>query len=141
MLPLIKNNLVRLALALPLLALLAAPAHAGRGAPIYNPEPISVPAGKSMGDVKQAVRKALFDKDWEARDIGPGHVQGMHTKTDKKGSYTAVVDVKFDTKTVRISYKDSENLDYDAGSQTIRNTYNGWAKNLERNIRGNLGAY
>lgn len=138
---LITKNLARLAWALPLVALLAGPAHAARTAPIYNPEPIQVPAGKSMEEIKKAVHKALFNKEWQARDIGPGHVQGKHTKTDKKMSYTAVVDVKFDTKTVTISYKDSENLNYDAKEQTIHKTYNGWAKNLEREIRGVLGAY
>jgi hypothetical protein len=141
MLTSVTKKLARLAVALPLVALLAGPAYAARTSPIYSPEPIPVPAGKSIEDVKKAVRKALFDKDWEARDIAPGHIQGKHTKTDKKSSYTAVVDVKFDTKTVRISYKDSENLNYDAKDQTIHKTYNGWAKNLEREIRGALGAY
>jgi len=94
-----------------------------------------------MEEIKKAIRKALFEKDWEARDIGPGHIQGKHTKTDKKMSYTAVVDIKYDTKTVRISYKDSENLNYDAKEQTIHKTYNNWAKYLEKNIRADLGAY
>lgn len=126
---------------LPFVALIAAPAHAARTAPMYTPEPIEVPAGKSTEAVKKAIKKALFDKGWEAREIGPGHIQGKHTKTDKKASYTAVVDIKFDTKTVRIGYKDSENLNYDAKDKTIHKTYNSWIKYLERNIRADLGAY
>lgn len=126
---------------LPFLALFAMPAQAARTAPIYTPEPIQVPAEKNMEAVKKAVRKALFDKGWEAREIGPGHIQGKHTKTGKKESYTAIVDVKFDAKTVRISYKGSENLDYNQADGTIHKTYNNWIKYLEKNIRANLGSY
>jgi hypothetical protein len=126
---------------LPFLAFIAVPAHAARTAPIYTPEPIQVPAGKGTEDVKKAIKKAFFDKGWEAREVGPGHLQGKHTKSGKKGSYTAVVDVKYDSKTVRIGYKDSENLNYDAKENTIHKTYNNWIKYLEKNIRANLGAY
>lgn len=121
--------------------LAASPAHAGKHDPIYTPEPIAVPAGKGSEEVKKAVRKALFDKGWEAREIGAGHMQGKHTKSGKNGSYTAVVDVRYDARTVRIGYKDSENLNYDKTDNTIHGTYNKWVRNLERNIRANLGAY
>ena len=132
---------VRLLAALPFLALLAAPAQAGKHDPLYTPEPIQVPAGKSSEEVKKAVKKALFDKGWDSREIGPGHVQGKYTKSGKGGSYTAVIDVKFDTKTVRITYRDSENLNYDKGDNTIYSTYNKWVRNVERNVRANLGAF
>ena len=137
----VKHLWVRLFIALPFAALMTAPAYAARTAPLYTPAPIEVPAGKSMEEVKKAVRKALFDKGWHSRDIGPGHVEGKYTKTSRGQSHTAVVEVKFDTKTVRINYKSSDNLDYDASGPTIHKTYNGWAMNLERNIRGNLGAF
>lgn len=136
------TRLVILTAAASFFALLApGPAHAGKHDPIYTPDPIAVPAGKGSEEVKRAVRKALFDKGWEAREIGSGHMQGKHTKSGKHGSYTAVVDVRYDTKTVRIGYKDSQNLNYDKGDNTIHGTYNKWVKNLERNIRVNLGAY
>ena len=51
--------IIRLFAALPFVALLAMPAYAANTAPIYTPEPIQVPAGKSAEDVKKAVRKAL----------------------------------------------------------------------------------
>lgn len=133
--------LVRLSAVLPLVALLAAPAHAGKHDPLYTPEPIEVPAGTSGEAVKKAIRKALFDKGWDAREIGPGHIQGKHTKTSRDESYTAVVDIKYDSKAVRISYKDSENLNYEKSDNTIHGTYNKWIKNIERNIRSNLGSY
>lgn len=132
---------IRLIAVLPFLALLAAPAQAARTAPLYTPEPIQVPAGKSAEEVKKAVRKALFDKGWEIREVGPGHVQGKYTKTSRGNSHVAVVDVRFDTKTVRIGYKDSQELNYDKESGVIHKTYNGWVRNLEKNIRGNLGAF
>jgi len=137
-----SRSIIRLFAALPFVAFLAMPAHAGNTAPIYTPEPIQVPAGKSAEDVRKAVRKALFDKDWEVREIGPGHVQGKHTKSGGKDKlHVAVLDVRFDSKSVRISYKDSQELNYDKESGVIHKTYNNWVRNLEKNIRANLGAY
>ena len=133
---------IRLIAVLPFLALLAVPAHAARTAPLYTPEPIQVPACKKAEDVKKAVRKALFDKEWEIREIGPGHLQGKHTKSGGKDKlHVAVVDVRFDAKSVRISYKDSQELNYDKEAGVIHKTYNSWVQNLEKNIRANLGAF
>jgi hypothetical protein len=101
-----------------------------------------VPAGKNAEAVKKAVRKALFDKGWETREIGPGHFQARHTKSGGKGRmHVAVLDVRFDSKSVRIGYKDSQELNYDKAAGVIHKTYNNWVRNLERNIRANLGAY
>ena len=134
--------IIRLFAALPFVALLAMPVYAANTAPIYTPEPIQVPAGKSAEVVKKAVRKALFDKDWEVREIGPGHLQGKHTKSGGKDKlHVAVLDVRFDAKSVRISYKDSQELNYDKAAGVIHKTYNNWVHNLEKSIRANLGAY
>jgi hypothetical protein len=133
--------IARLSAVLPLVALLAAPAHAANTAPMYKPDPIQVPAGKGAEAVKKAVRKAFFDKDWEAREIGPGHMQGKHTKAGKDKTHVAVVDVHFDARSVRIGYKHSEELNYNKESGVIHKTYNNWVRNLEKNIRANLGSY
>jgi len=126
---------------LPFVALVAAPAYAARTAPMYVPEPIQVPAGKNMEAVKKAIKKACFDKGWESREVGPGHIQAKYTKSGKKESYTAVVDIRYDNKSVRIGYNNSENLNYDASAKVIHKTYNNWIHYLERNIRADLGAY
>ncbi|HJX18833.1 MAG TPA: hypothetical protein VJ437_11680 [Acidiferrobacterales bacterium] len=137
-----SKAILRLFAALPFVALLAMPAHAANTAPIYTPEPIQVPSGKNAEAVKNAVRKALFDRGWEVREIGAGHLQGKHTKSGGKGKmHVAVLDVRFDSKSVRIGYKDSQELNYDKESGVIHKTYNNWVRNLERNIRANLGAY
>jgi hypothetical protein len=129
-----------LTVAASLLAFAASPATAAE--PVYNPDPIAVPAGKSVADVKKAIRKACFDKGWEAREIGAGHIQAKYTKSGRKGAmHSAVVDIRYDAKNVRIAYKDSQDLDYDAGAKTIHKTYNRWIRYLEKNVRANLGAY
>ena len=135
------RKIISLFAILPFVMLLVAPAYAAKTAPLYTPEPIQVPAGNGPEAVKKAVRKAFFDKGWEAREIGPGHLQGKHSKVGKDKTHVAVVDVRFDAKSVRINYKHSEELNYDAAAGVIHKTYNNWVKNLERNIRANLGSY
>ena len=130
--------------AVPLFAILAAGVVHAKDlptVPILAPILLQVPAGASAEDVKKAVRKAFFDKDWEVREIAPGHLQGKHTKSGKDKMHVAVVDVRFDAKSVRIGYKDSQELNYNKESGVIHKTYNRWVKNLEKNIRANLGSY
>jgi hypothetical protein len=132
---------VRWLAVLPFLAVFSAPVQASRHDPIYVPEPIEVPAGVSAENIRRDVHKALFDAGFDARDIAPGHAEGKRVKSGVHGSYFAVVDVFFDSKTIRIAYKDSENLNYDARNNTIHSTYNKWVRNIERRLRRYLGAY
>jgi len=116
--------------------LIAGPASAARLQEVYNPEPIAVPPGKSLEQVKSAIHRGLVEKGFVYKDIGPNQVQGKYTRPSKKGDYVAVFDVKYDTTSVRISYKNSENLNYDSGN--IHPTYNKWIHTAENYIRLNL---
>ncbi|HEX9625646.1 MAG TPA: hypothetical protein VGA00_01780 [Acidiferrobacterales bacterium] len=132
----------RLAAALPFAALLFASPLTHAAEPIYTPEPIVVPAGKSQEAVRQAIRKALFSKNFEIKEVGGGHIEGKYTKSGRKGArHVAVITVRYDAKAVKISYKDSEDLDYDAKDGTIHKTYNRWVRNVEKSIRASLGSY
>jgi len=133
------RKIISLFAVLPFVMLLAPAAYAA--APMYIPGPIEVPAGKSVEEVKRSVRKALFDEEFQAREIGPGEVQGKRTSSGKNGAYSATVNVTYDSRTVRIVYKDSEKLSYDSKNQTIHGTYNRWARNIEKRVRRELGAY
>jgi len=135
------REILRLAAVLLLLAMIALPVQAGRHDPIVTPGPIEVPSGKSAEEIRKAVRKALFDDEWEMREIAPGRLEAKHSKRGKDQVHTAVIEVAFTGSSVRISYKDSQNLNYDAKDNTIHSTYNRWVRNLERRIRKNLGAY
>ena len=134
------NRLFRILTITPLLALIvvSTPVQAAKTQPLYNPDPIEVPAGKSAEQVRMAVRKALIRYDFSIKEIGPGHVEGKHVKHSKSLEHTAVVTVKYDTRSVRITYKDSKDLNYDASKQVIHGTYNRWIRNLEKYTRAYL---
>lgn len=120
----------------------SAPAHAGRADPLFTPEPIEVPAGKSADEVKNAVRRALLQRNWRVKEIARGHVEAKYSKAGRRGvEHVATVDIQYDTKNIRIAYKDSQELNYDKDANEIHPTYNKWVRNLEKDIRLNLGAY
>lgn len=134
----------RIQLLLSVLALagfLATPVQAGKNDLMYLPEPIEISGGKSTEEVKRAVRKALFDGGFQARDMASGQVQGKRAKTGKHGAYSATLSVHYDSRSVRIAYADSENLNYNGKNKTIHGTYNRWVRNIEKRVRKNLGAY
>ncbi len=137
------QKISRLMLMAPLAAMLMASpsAEAGRLQPIYTPDPIEIPAGKGADEVKLAIRKALFGLDFKTKDIGPGHLEATHVKQSKDMAHTAVLTIKVDSKTVRISYKDSKDLNYDEKAGEIHGTYNRWVRNVEKRIRSDLGSY
>lgn len=132
------QKIISLCITFSLLTFLAAsPAHAGKHDPLYTPEEIQVPGGKNSGDVKKIMMQALLQKGWEMREVGPGRLQGMHTKS---GRHTAIIDINYDARAIRITYSDSENLNFNKNNNTIHGTYNKWVRNAEKYIRTALSA-
>lgn len=103
---------------------------------MYTANSIQLPAGMTMEAVKRGVRKALFIKDWQIREVTLGEIQAQFKKGEK---YMLAVDVKYDTKSVGIAYKDSVGLNYADG--LIHKTYNERIRDLEKTIRAELDAF
>lgn len=105
-----------------------------RSAGIYNVSAAPVVANKaiSMEDVQKAIVRAGVGLGWQMKPVEPGLIVGtLHLRT-----HMAMVNVKYDTKTYSITYKDSSNLDYTGDS--IHKNYNGWVQNLDAGIRAQL---
>ncbi|HEX9184477.1 MAG TPA: hypothetical protein VF876_14575 [Burkholderiales bacterium] len=105
-----------------------------RIAPVYdvNQAPVTTARPISMSDVEQAIRQAGASLGWQMVPKGPGNIEGTLILREHR----AVVDIKYDTKTYSIKYKDSSNLQYDGAS--IHKNYNGWIQNLDNGIRARL---
>lgn len=139
-----RKTLMQFATFFSVLALLSiSPAAlAGKDEPIYVPDPINVPNGKSAEDVKQVIRKALFKRGWDIKEVGAGNIEGTYTKSGRHGArHTATVGFRFDSKTIRMEYRDSQDLDYNKADGTIHKTYNRWVRNIEKDVRSALGSY
>jgi hypothetical protein len=105
-----------------------------RIAPVYdvNQAPITASRAVSMSEVEQTIRQAGAGLGWQMVPKGPGNIEGTLILRDHR----AVVDIKYDTKSYSIKYKDSSNLQYD-GTQ-IHANYNGWVQRLDNTIRARL---
>lgn len=105
-----------------------------RSAGIYNVSAAPVAANKavSMDDVQKAIIRAGAGLGWQMKPVEPGLIVGTLTLR----THMAMVNVKYDTKTYSITYKDSSNLDYTGDS--IHKNYNGWVTNLDRGIQSQL---
>jgi hypothetical protein len=105
-----------------------------RTAPVYdvNQAQITTSRPVSMSEVEQAIRQAGVSLGWQMVPKGPGSIEGTLLLRDHR----AVVDIKYDTKTYSIKYKDSSNLQYDGTS--IHSNYNGWVQRLDNTIRARL---
>ncbi|MFP5419309.1 MAG: hypothetical protein ACLGHA_09150 [Gammaproteobacteria bacterium] len=105
-----------------------------RSAGIYNVSAAPVVANKSvsMDDVQKAIVRAGVGLGWQMKPVAPGLIEGTLTLR----THMAKVDIKYDTKTYSITYKDSSNLDYSGSS--IHKNYNGWVQNLDNGIRAQL---
>ncbi len=133
-----KRIMLLFSAAIPVALLLTAmPATTwARNPQIYTPDPIQAPCSLSPERVRGAVRSGVLSRGWIPTDKGAGVIEA---KLDK-GKYVAVVTITYDSRSVRIRYKSSENLGYAAegNSATIKSGYNGWIKNIERDIAINL---
>jgi|SRR3989344_1458733 len=118
-----------------LFSLLVVFAAGCRSNPVYNIEGASVMTGKtdvSVEDVKKAIIRAGGTLGWSMNPVSPGQIIG----TLRLRKHVAVVDIKYNTKTYSIMYKDSTNLDYNGTN--IHSNYNGWIQNLDNAIKVQL---
>ncbi|MDH5668318.1 MAG: hypothetical protein OEY86_09935 [Nitrospira sp.] len=108
------------------------------GAQIYNVKdaPITTATGKAMtmDRATKAIILAGTGLKWSMAVAKPGHIIGtLNVRT-----HQAVVDITYTTKNYSITYKDSNNLYYDAESKTIHENYRGWIQRLDNAIRTRL---
>ena len=102
-----------------------------RANPVYNVEgaPITISGKHTSKDVEKAIIRAGAGLGWRIKSIKKGHMVGsIYVR-----KHVAVVDITYNDKEYNITYKSSENLNYDGS--TIHNNYNGWVQNLDRAIQ------
>ena len=102
--------------------------------PILNIEnaPIEIEAKHSSKDIKKAIIRAGAGLGWQMKFKKKGHIVG----TLYLRKHVAAVDITYTKNSYNITYKSSQNLDYD-GTNIHRN-YNGWIQNLNRQIQAQL---
>ena len=96
---------------------------------VYNVDNQPIKSSMStydLSDVTKAIKRAGAQLGWDMREATPGHLVG----TLKLRSHVAVVDVVYTLDEFSITYKNSVNLNYDPGGNTIHRNYNGWIQNL-----------
>jgi len=97
--------------------------------PIYsvdNAEYVSVNGKVTLEQAKKAIIDADSKRRWQFEEIEPGYL--VATLRKRK----VVVDIRYSTKAFSITYKDSEDLNYDGF--TIHPKYNKWIQNLQHDI-------
>ena len=126
------RNRFLLLLLLPLLLLLAG----WRETPLVNPDPIAIPAKTSSAEIGKIVKRALVERKWIVSEDKPGSVKATLLVRDHK----ARISIDWNAKDIRISYIDSENLNYTEkkGQKLIHANYISWINNLVVDISGAL---
>lgn len=103
--------------------------------PIYNVKSSPIQKPKSSEKTYEAIMKAGKKLGWRL------------TKTSEEGKLKGILHIRVHVAIVKISYSDSEysityvgskKLKYNEETQEIHKNYNGWIKNLKRDIDINL---
>ncbi len=127
----LSNVIILSAVAILLIACAPTPVHNVDNAPINASSP-----SYDLSDVTKAIKSAGVGLGWQMKEETPGHIVGrLYLRT-----HVAVVDVTYTLDDYSINYKDSTNLKYNAGSNTIHKNYNGWIQNLTNAINAQLVA-
>ena len=119
-------NRLRALWVLPLALLLMA------ATPLVDPAPIAVPAGLDDKAVAKAIRLGGAQRGWLVTRQDPGAMElTLNIRT-----HMAKVGVKYDTRSIQLTYLDSTNLDYEEkkGNRYIHRNYPKWVNNLSNDI-------
>lgn len=108
--------------------------------PIYQVKeaPVQTATGKvpTVEQVQKIIIESGVKLGWVMAVVKPGEIQG----TRNVRIHSAVVTIPFTAKNYSILYKDSTNLKYNAGTQTIHHEYTYWVQELDNEIRARLTA-
>ena len=105
--------------------------------PIQNIENAPVNASSAnydLSDVTKAIKAAGVGLGWQMKEETPGHIVG----TLNVRRHTAVVDITYTLDDFSISYRDSTNLKYNPGTNSIHSSYGKWVGNLNNAIDARL---
>jgi hypothetical protein len=122
----------------PLLALGLFAVNATAAEALVDPPAISVPLGLTEKAVAKSIRLGVAQRGWIVTRQDPGYMEStLHLRT-----HVAKVGIDYDTKSVRIRYLASENLDYSVkkGVPRIHGNYLKWVNNLVHDISLQLQA-
>jgi len=121
----LSNAIILSAVAILLIACSPIPVHNVNNAPITVSSP-----NYDLSDVTKAIQRAGTGLGWQMKEETPGHI----VATIYLRTHVAIVDITYTLDDYSINYKDSTNLKYNAGSNTIHKNYNGWIQNLTNAI-------
>lgn len=109
----------------------------GRGATVQNIDNSGYIEGQkvSLSKVENAIKKGAMRRGWMTKKVGNGLFEAQN---NIRGKHFIVINIAYNTSGYKITYKSSENLKYDAESNTIHPSYNKWIANLERDINYEL---
>lgn len=85
--------------------------------------------------VERAIKKGAARKGWMTKRVKTGLLEA---RNNVRGRHLVVVNINYNTKGYKITYKDSQNMKYNPETQTIHGNYNKWVASLERNINYEL---
>lgn len=127
------RTIARSVTAMALCVAMASPSFAGRLAAVGNPEGETGLA--SLSDVTEIMMSAAsfrgafgIPTSWIFEKVKPGEILAtLHSRT-----HVAKVVITYDKSKYKITYKDSDNLNYDG--KNIHPNYNKWVGELKRNI-------
>jgi len=86
-------------------------------------------------DVAKAIQRGASRKGWRTKAISDGLIEA---NINVRGKYFVAVDINYDSKGYKISYKKSTNLKYNEADNTIHGSYNKWVNYLSQSINYEL---
>ena len=86
---------------------------------------------KKKSEIAKAIKRGAARKGWRTKTIRDGLIEASILV---RGKYYAAVNIYYNSKGYKITYKRSRNLKYDPKAKTIHKSYNKWVKILSQNI-------
>jgi len=104
--------------------------------PKVDPDPLA--AGPSAAQTREAIIRGMGQRSWNVKSETANEIIAQN---NVRGKHLVVVSIKYDDNSVRIRYRDSQNLRYtktSSGRELIHKNYNSWVENLRQDIAREL---